>query len=290
MKYCLAILANNLFFVDYLLRFFPKKYQDIDILFVNEVRVGDRREQLRMLTKKYDNPNFKNIRIISSIEVLKWFIKKAGFKNKFLLRYLIGMNIMAEPYLLQEYDKVLYCDDDVIILNDNLLELFEYDFVFSSHIFNRFEKESETFREFNRIFESNFTVEEYDSHIINSGVRIYSKSPDYIRWLTNFFKSSFLYNKYMYSIARITAGRLLDQVYENFLALKFGDRVVYGGSDFCRVYCYKKHIFSDKMRITPVIYHYAVGNKMSCVRSFAKILKRNKYENPKTKDVYKFEL
>jgi len=291
MKYCLAILANNLFLVDYFLRFFPKEYFGIDIFLVNEARIGDKREQLKMLAKKYDNPNFKNIKVISMIEIIKWFIKETGIKNKFLYRYLMSGLIMVQPYLLQEYNKILFCDDDVIILNNNLLELFEHDFLFLIHCFNRFGKENEIFEEYNKIFESNFTIKEYNSNIINEGVRVHSREPNYMDWLANFFQSSFLYDKYMHTISRTGIGYFLAQIFETFLALKLRDRVVYKSSDFCRVYCYKKYIFSDKMRITPVIYHYAVGNKTSCIRSFSRVLRKRKgYENFKTKNVYKFEL
>ncbi len=274
-KYCLVILANNLLLVDGFLKLFPKENQNIDIFLVNEVRIGDKRDHLKQLVNKYENINFKNLYIMSSNKIIKWFKNETEINNRFLKIYVMGMNILIPPFFNRFYDKILFCDDDVIILNNDLLSLFNsYDFLARSCGWNGLSANNHLFIEFNNVFESNFDINEYNK-TINNGVRIYSYIDDYIKWLCNFYLSDKLYNVYIRSIYPRGRGFFYDYIFENFIRLKLGDKYKIN-DEFCWMGRSKNMVVSSRFKFKPIIYHYAVGSKYEFLKSFIKMYEGRK--------------
>ena len=128
MNNCIAVLDNNLKFLKILLDNLSScDMTNITICIVNEVRIGNKLNDIEKLISQYHY----NIKLISSEDIICQF-KKDVIENSFVDEYTMSMNILMLWYLMKYYnfDKILFIDDDVVLLNG-----FEEVFTHSNHLF-----------------------------------------------------------------------------------------------------------------------------------------------------------
>lgn len=202
------VLANNMDWFKLMVANFPTSINDFKLIVVNEVRIGDKTEEIERILKRSIVQNYE---VILSSTINQKF-KEDVINNEFVNDYTMSMNILSLWYVykyMPKVEKILLLDDDVIIR-----EGFEKIFESEKHAFyhNRlsagiveFDKYSGNakaiFEEWFRIFDIKFSLDwwqnEYLKKYANSGQRLMVMNKldivSYEHYLNEFFKSEIFY-------------------------------------------------------------------------------------------------
>lgn len=225
MRYALAILANNLVYFEAMMRNMPKQNKNIDILVVNEIGIGDKREQLKQIADECGvEVQMFSSRIVTKACAADLTLSEDG--KKFIVSYAMGMNILFQYYAMEHlgYDKVLFLDDDVLI-NKDLMPIFEkHDFAFFKALIGYRIGKTAYDKRLVELYGDCAAI--WDKNHINSGQRLYSKRivPKYRRMLEVFFNDEHFYAAwFLNSIGEKYYKQksfFLDENFENCLAKK----------------------------------------------------------------------
>jgi hypothetical protein len=203
MKRALAFLVNNTFYYETMLRNMPKQSKGIKFLIVNEIRIGDKTEEIKRISKKYGI----DAEVYGSREVTEIcckFLKLTPSGKAFIRSYTMGMNILFQFFVLRflSYDKVFFMDDDVVLNADMgpIMDKFEYAFMklYFSYDFTDKEDESNYDSEFKRVARVKNNKEWKAIHI-SGGQRIYSWDLSFLELYRNMLE--WFYNNEAFSEA-----------------------------------------------------------------------------------------
>lgn len=229
----IAVLANNMNFVGYMLANMPKSLENICWFFVNETRIGNKIEELTKIVKA---SKIKQYEIIDSMKIVTE-CKKQIVNNDFVDSYTMGMNILMVWWIFKyksKIDKILLVDDDVLFF-DGVESFFEYEqhaFVqyrmsAGPRIFNEQSKNGKrTMHEWFKVFEIDNVNQDWWENVylkknLSSGNRmIVKKYFDMIRYeyfLKRFFMSKRL--KACWDNRRVPTSGFLDERFETLFYL-----------------------------------------------------------------------
>lgn len=116
-KNYIAVLSNNMEFLETMLKNMTDKVKSIPIVVFNETRIGDHVADIEALLAKHGMAKSK---VVDSKDVCEEFSKLLD-NDSFLWCYPMGMNMLFLWYMwkhLKEFDNILYVDDDVILVDD----------------------------------------------------------------------------------------------------------------------------------------------------------------------------
>ena len=116
-KNYIAVLSNNMDFLETMLKNMTDKVKSIPIVVFNETRIGNHVADIEALLEKHGVAKSK---VVDSKDVCEEFSKLLDDDN-FLWCYPMGMNMLFLWYMrkhLKKFDNILYVDDDVILVDD----------------------------------------------------------------------------------------------------------------------------------------------------------------------------
>ena len=166
----ICILSTNMRFLDTMLKNMenPELYY---FVVINEVRCGDKREQIRNLLEKYE---VKQYEIHSSLDLCKKYVSQLELSYnglQFFKSHKYGAQLLMLPFVLEKHKKVLFIDDDVLLLKgfENLFKIEGISFSKgwgSSALNTTLEKHMQYNRKMNQLAGS---FEEFDKHYLYCG-------------------------------------------------------------------------------------------------------------------------
>lgn len=270
MKNAICILCNN---TDYLKAFIDnfqyKNNKEIDLILINEVRIGNKIDKIKEICN-----GISNIIVINGNVIIDKF-KKEISNHKFVDEYTMGLNILQQWYVFKymNYNKVLVLDDDVIINNiDNILN---YDI--SLFYLFRLSAGGKTYSENSKpykmliramdnifelgINEGNYTTIWTNNHI-NAGERLYVrkdfKLDEYEKYLKRFYENQYI--RYLWSIRKKPGSFYLDEWFESF-------------------YAYKTKIINDILRVNKLAYIEISNNERIDFTKYTAVKKYSIWHN-----------
>lgn len=230
MKNAICMLCNNTFFLKFFLDNFQyKNKENVDLVLINETRIGNKIEEIKDLCS-----GINNVIIIDGKEIIDKF-KKEVCDCKFVDEYTMGLNILQNWYVFKymNYNKVIVLDDDVIA--NNLDKIFEYEI--SLFYLFRLSSGGKTYdsnsspyklliKSMGDVFDMNINRENYTelwtNNHINAGERLYIKKEfdlgKYENYLKRFYENQNI--RYLWHIRKKPGSFYLDEWFESFFAYK----------------------------------------------------------------------
>lgn len=225
----ILVLANNMEWFKLMVANFPASINNFKLIVVNEVRIGDKTEEIERIL---EHSIIHDYEIISS-NIINQKFKEDVIDNSFVDDYTMSMNILSLWYVYKyilSIKKILLLDDDVI-LREGFDKVFESDkhlfyhtaLVDLHHDYYRLSANARSiFNEWFRIFKIDFSLDwwqkEYIKKYANSGQRlIIMKNFDVIRYercLKEFFKSEIFYRAW--TNRNTYCSWYFDERFENF--------------------------------------------------------------------------
>lgn len=224
-KYVLYILANDIDYVDAMLRFFPKEgYDNTDIYLVNDdIHLKDIKEDLKKLTKKYDNKYINNAKVLSGKEIANYYINKLNLTQigkHNLMTHPMNVHILLYDYGIENgYEATIYTDDDVFILGsiESIIENNDENIIGTK--FNLGMKRGRNFSTLYEIitdtFGEKFDIDDLSKNMLMNGTMILREAPRLKEFITDFYNNDKLtpfvknFRKYPYEFESF----LLDLVF-----------------------------------------------------------------------------
>lgn len=201
----ICCLANNLSFLESLLKNIPDELKDVYFIIVNETRIGNKIEEINKLMLK---SKIKNFKVFDSCIINKK-VKDNIIDNKFVDDYTMSMNILMMWFVFKyskKIDKCLFIDDDIILQKgiekvfDSNESLFCKGAFGTSDIEKLNEKRKTFYKEMFDIFNFEFDSKkytDYNKNKINSGqiliVRKDFNESKYDENIKKFFHSDIVY-------------------------------------------------------------------------------------------------
>ena len=229
MKKAIAVLENNLGFLQILLDNLQEhEMKDITLILVNETRVTDLSIKINSIVSNY---NFNYI-ILTSDEINEKF-KLDVIDNNFVNTYTMSMNILMLWYIHKylDFDKVLFIDDDVVLLPNfsSLFDLNTHGFYYhrlcagNTDFYTHPARVQDIFLEWFKIFDINFSEDFWKFYLtkyINTGQFLILKNDfnikEYELKLKLFFNSEIIENDWNHG--KVHTSGFLD---EKFISLFF---------------------------------------------------------------------
>lgn len=225
----ILVLANNMDLFKLMVANFPESIRKVKLIIVNEIRIGDKTEEINYILKHSIAQNYK---IIPS-SIINQKFKEDVIDNSFVDDYTMSMNILSLWYVskyMSSIKKILLLDDDVI-LREGFDKVFESDKHLFYHTalvglypdYYRLSANARSiFNEWFRIFKINFSLDwwqkKYIKKYINGGqYLIIMKNFDAVRYehcLKEFFKSKIFY--YAWTNRNTYCSWYFDERFENF--------------------------------------------------------------------------
>lgn len=226
MKNAIVILANNMIFLNTLLKNMPKQTNS-DLVIINESRVFPLAEDIRRCLDKYD----LKARIFDADQINGYVVKQLNLTEdgkEFSKNYTMGMNIEAQYYLLTHpkspYEKILYFDDDVLI-NADLCNIFKnYKFGFAKNMLGYTFTKDLYAQRLAEIYGAGPVA--WKQNHINSGQRLYHREIEPIyKWILELFYNEPLFKQawenYKAGISGYKMkGFFIDQNFENCVGFR----------------------------------------------------------------------
>lgn len=230
MKKAICMLCNNTDFLKtFIDNFQYKNKKDIDLILINETRIGNKLQKIKEICA-----NIKNVIIIDGNDIINKF-KKEITNHKFVDEYTMGLNVLQNWYVFKymNYEKVLVVDDDVIV--NDLENIFNYDkslfYLFRLSAGGKtFEQNSKTYKMLINgmcnIFDININKENYTklwtNNHINAGERLYVRKDfdlnKYEEYLKKFYENQYI--RYLWHIRKKPGSFYLDEWFESLFAYK----------------------------------------------------------------------
>ncbi|HSQ87533.1 hypothetical protein [Romboutsia sp.] len=224
-KYVLYILANDIDYIDSMLRFFPKEgYDNTDIYLVNDdIHLKDIKEDLKKLTKRYDNKYINNAKVLSGKEIANYYINKLNLTEigKYnLMTHPMNVHILLYDYGIENgYEATIYTDDDVFILGsiESIIENNDENIIGTK--FNLGIQRGRNFSTLYEIitdtFDKEFNIDDLSKNMLMNGTMILRDAPRLKEFITRFYNNEKLtpfvknFRKYPYEFESF----LLDLVF-----------------------------------------------------------------------------
>jgi len=198
-KYVLYILANDIDYIDAMLRFFPKEgYNNTDIYLVNDdIHLKDIKKDLKKLTQKYNNKYVNNAKVLSGKDIANYYINKlelteVGKYN--LMTHPMNVHVLLYDYGIENgYEATIYTDDDVFLLDsiENIIENNNENIIGTP--FNLGMERGRNFSVLDEIlretFEKEFDVNELSKNMLNNGTMILREAPRLQDYITKFYNN-----------------------------------------------------------------------------------------------------
>jgi len=257
-----------------MMAYYPKDiHENFDIILFVDNR-NDILQDIKDLIDHYNIPSFKNAKIVINTEMMDEYSSKFIFServNKFLFKFFLGFRLLVPIYLREHFNtkKTFAIDDDIFILRD-LSPLFNkyQGWVFKKENLFDFKNKNKhrVLKEFNSVFNSDFTLSQMNSLSLNSGTIIYDnyddKYPEYVKkFIENDYIQSMFFDHTGYSAWTV------EQRFQHFnmhrLMKERNDTKLFEGKEVRLITSLGKEREGDKFIkiVVPYLIHYTVGVK-----------------------------